>query len=186
MDNVTRMWRIRRTCMEMLKDRNYTIDKVGGRDRQKMGAGIVQGSSGPSWPAAPGPGSLACVTLALHAAQPARRGLGSSPCRPPPRPAAAAALQEELEQTKESFREKFGEEPRREDLTVLATHRVRARGEAAPGDGGRMFRGAGGGGCFSSSRWHAHPPLPASLPLPCRTTPRTTSSSSSRRRSRWG
>ena len=30
MDNLTRLYRIRRTCLEMLNDRNYLIVKVRG------------------------------------------------------------------------------------------------------------------------------------------------------------
>lgn len=45
MDFNTRMYRIRKTCLEMLHDRGYLITEVGGLEALRRGAGARQGAT---------------------------------------------------------------------------------------------------------------------------------------------
>jgi hypothetical protein len=97
-----RMFRIRKTCWEMLGDRRYLVPDVsacahGGR----------------------------CVrpTRAAPPAHAQLRSASSGRCRPtaPAKPAAALALQEERNMSLPEFRDRYGDHPSKAELTILAS-----------------------------------------------------------------
>ena len=88
MDLATRLFRVRRTCLQMLNDRGYLVSEVRGERREKR------------------------LTLDF----------------PPPllsRPRSQPALhlsisQDDLNTTLDAFRDRWGDAPARDDLTILA------------------------------------------------------------------
>jgi DNA-directed RNA polymerase I, II, and III subunit RPABC1 len=87
MDMLTKLFRIRKTCLEMLKERGYLVSEVGEGPMQ----------------------------------MPARGGCGRprGECDDAERLSAPNTSQEEINLEKDKFRERFGENPRKEDLTIL-------------------------------------------------------------------
>lgn len=92
MDNLTRLFRIRKTCMELLRDRGYLITQVGSM------------CTSTEWRSAGTHFSYAAIAI-----------WRTSACPP---------LQEDQDMTKDQFREKYGDEPRKDDLTILAPKQV--------------------------------------------------------------
>ena len=107
MDETTRLYRIYKTCLEMLHDRKYVVLEVRGR---------------PSSATATPPPTLACSAAD---APPTGVFVPSALCAPLLEVvlmvASPSAAQDELTMTKDGFREKFGDEPRKDDVTILSS-----------------------------------------------------------------
>ena len=105
MDNLTKLYRIRKTCLEMLNDRQYLIGQVCPSLSLKSPYVYAM------WPAILlHMGGLLCTLC--HQGQ-TRLGCKHLTKK-------LDAMQDELNMSKEAFRDRFGDDPRKDDLTVLA------------------------------------------------------------------
>lgn len=191
MDNLTRLYRIRKTCLEMLNDRGYLIVKVPLRwhARAAPAPGGRKGADGAQaarmHPACPRPGGQG----GTWGGQAAQHAAGAAP----PLHARAAAAPRAA--------------GRPGDDQGPVSGKVWRRAAQGRADGAGVQAGAAGGGwgvlrsplndvcclgrpppvVFAARGTHCRPPThPPTHPLCRRTTPPTRSSSSTPTRSRWG
>jgi len=115
MDNCTKLFRIKKTCLEMLHDRGYLVSQVTCT-RSPHSHLLACGASAAvlflvSHYSVP---LLLCTSVLLHfVARPGRRQ-GSKAHK-----LSCTDEQEDLDMDKATFREQYSEDPTREDLTTL-------------------------------------------------------------------
>lgn len=102
MDNLTKLYRIRKTCLEMLNDRSYLVAQVISNCSLVLFSLQVRG-----------PHSKECSLYLI-----CQRATGAY-CHVL-QADNVVLTQDELKMTKEAFRERFSDDPKKDDLTVLA------------------------------------------------------------------